>query len=69
MAVVNYCAIYHFGDGIFCTVQLGKCIANMISAENNSIFEYGIYTTSKQNEMIEKEIEKFIENLINVLKK
>ncbi len=34
----------------------------MISAENNSIFEYGIYTTSKQNEMIEKEIEKIRQN-------
>ena len=30
----------------------------MISAENNSIFEYGILTTPKQNAFIEKEIEK-----------
>ena len=46
------------GDGIFFTVPLEKYIPNMISAENNSIFEYGIYTTSKQNALIEKEIEK-----------
>ena len=46
------------GDGIFFTVPLEKYIPNMISAENNSIFEYGILTTPKQNEFIEKEIEK-----------
>lgn len=34
----------------------------MISAENNSIFEYGVYTTSKQNALIEKEIEKIRQN-------
>lgn len=46
------------GDGIFFTVPLEKYIPNMISAENNSIFEYGILTTPKQNAFIEKEIEK-----------
>ena len=45
------------GDGIFFTVPLEKYIPNMISAENNSIFEYGIYTTPKQNEGIEREFE------------
>lgn len=50
------------GDGIFFTVPLEKYIPNMISAENNSIFEYGVYTTSKQNALIEKEIEKIRQN-------
>lgn len=52
------------GDGIFFTVPLEKYIPNMITAENNSIFEYGIYTTSKQNTLIEKEIEKFVKMVI-----
>lgn len=52
------------GDGIFFTVPLEKYIPNMISAENNSIFEYGIYTTSKQNEMIEKEQKRFVKMAI-----
>lgn len=35
------------GDGIFFTVPLEKYIPNMISAENNSIFEYGILNNAK----------------------
>ena len=35
------------GDGTYFTVPLEKYIPNMITAENNSIFEYGIYTTPK----------------------
>lgn len=50
------------GDGTFFTVPLGKYIPNMITAENNSIFEYGIYTTPDQNEAIEKQIQKIKEN-------
>lgn len=50
------------GDGTFFTVPLEKYIPNMITAENNSIFEYGIYTTPDQNEAIEKQIQKIKEN-------
>lgn len=50
------------GGGTFFTVPLEKYIPNMITAENNSIFEYGIYTTPDQNEAIEKQIQKIKEN-------
>ena len=50
------------GDGTYFTVPLEKYIPNMITAENNSIFEYGIYTTPDQNEAIEKQIQKIKEN-------
>lgn len=50
------------GDGVFFTVPLEKYIPNMITAENNSIFEYGIYTTPSQNEDIEKQIQKIRKN-------
>ena len=46
------------GDGVYFTVPLQNYIPNMISTENNSIFEYGIITNDKQNEAIEREIEK-----------
>ncbi len=40
------------GDGVMFTVPLEKYIPNMLDMENNSIFEYGIHTTSEQNEVI-----------------
>lgn len=57
---------FHFnqtiGDGVFFTVPLEKYIPNMITAENNSIFEYGIYTSASQNEAILQEIQKIKKN-------
>ena len=42
--------------------QSQKYIPNMIKAENNSIFEYGIYTSDSQNEAILHEIQKIKKN-------
>jgi hypothetical protein len=46
------------GDGVFFTVPLEVYIPNMLDTENNSIFEYGIYTTDEQNKMIQEQIHK-----------
>ena len=44
------------GDGVMFTVPLEKYIPNMLEMENNSIFEYGIYTTCEQNDLIINEL-------------
>ena len=44
------------GDGVYFNVLLKDYIPNMMYAENNSIFEYGIQTTPEQNEKIEEEL-------------
>lgn len=46
------------GDGVMFTVPLEKYVPNMLEMEKNSIFEYGIHTTSKQNEVISEELNK-----------
>ena len=47
------------GDGVFFKVPFEHYIQNMMTAENNSIFEFGIKTTPQQDEAIEEIIKKF----------
>ena len=50
------------GDGVFFTVPFEYYIPNMMSAENNSIFEYGIQIKKEQEALIEQELEAFKNN-------
>lgn len=50
------------GDGTFFLVDLENYIPNMLDYESNTVFEFGVYTTEKQNIAIEKEISKIMQN-------
>lgn len=51
-----------FGDGVYFNVRLADYIPNAMQFERNSIFEYGIYLTFSQQEMIEKELKNLEDN-------
>lgn len=50
------------GDGVFFNVELNQYIANAMRAENNSIFEYGIYLEPKEQALVERELRKLQAN-------
>lgn len=50
------------GDGVFFTVPFEYYIPNAMSAEKNSIFEYGVRIEEDQRPLIEQAIEKIVNN-------
>ncbi|UNT92351.1 hypothetical protein [Allobaculum sp. Allo2] len=45
------------GDGVYFTVPFELYLPNIITHENNTIFEYSIETTPEEDELIERELE------------